>query len=165
MRNDLVGAIRLENKNFPQQPRSFRAVTFKELAERLDSIRRYPITVWDGRPRLSLAGCQEKLNVLKLDNHFGLADGPDFFFDRILKFEAGSIPNLLLNEFLSLRLAREAGFVVNDARLISIPRHRVLEIIRFDRTVECVNGNVVVRRRHVIDGWMSGPRSCFRAKI
>ena len=108
---------------------------------------------------------QEKLNVLKLDNHFGLADGPDFFSDRILKFEAGSIPNLLLNEFLSLRLAREAGFVVNDARLISIPRHRVLEIIRFDRTVECVNGNVVVRRRHVIDGWMSGPRSCFRAKI
>lgn len=88
-----------------------------------------------------------------------------FFSDRILKFEAGSIPNLLLNEFLSLRLAREAGFVVNDARLISIPRHRVLEIIRFDRTVECVNGNVVVRRRHVIDGWMSGPRSCFRAKI
>ena len=68
-----------------------------------------------------------------------------------MKFEAGSIPNLLLNEFLSLRLAREAGFVVNDARLISIPRHRVLEIIRFDR--------------HVIDGWMSGPRSCFRAKI
>lgn len=49
-----------------------------------------------------------------------------FFSDRILKFEAGSIPNLLLNEFLSLRLAREAGFVVNDARLISIPRHRVL---------------------------------------
>ena len=79
MRNDQVGAIRLENKNFPQQPRSFRAVTFKELAERLDSIRRYPITVWDGRPLLSLAGCQEKLNVLKLDNHFGLADGPDFF--------------------------------------------------------------------------------------
>ena len=152
MRNDLVGAIRLENKNFPQQPRSFRAVTFEELAERLDSIRRYPITVWDGRPRLSLAGCQEKLNVLKFDNHFGLADGPDFCSDRILKFEAGSIPNLLLNEFLSLRLAREAGFVVNDARLISIPRHRVLEIIRFDRTVECVNGNVVVRRRHVIDG-------------
>lgn len=151
MRNDLVGAIRLENKNFPQQPRSFRAVTFEELAERLDSIRRYPITVWDGRPRLSLAGCQEKLNVLKFDNHFGLADGPDFCSDRILKFEAGSIPNLLLNEFLSLRLAREAGFVVNDARLISIPRHRVLEIIRFDRTVECVNGNVVVRRRHVID--------------
>lgn len=136
---------------FPMPPRTFREVSRKELEQRLDAMRTVPIHLWDGRPRLSVAGLQAKINLLKLGDKLGLADGPGLCSDRILKFEDGSIPCLLLNEFLTLSLARSAGFTVPEAALIKVGKHRALEVIRFDRLVEGDPDDIQVRRRHVID--------------
>lgn len=152
LRNDLPGAIRLEDDSVPMPPRTYREVSRKELSQRLDAMMTVPIHLLDGRPRLSVAGLQAKINLLKLGDKLGLADGPDLCSDRILKFEDGSIPCLLLNEYLTLSLARSAGFSVPEAALIKVGKHRVLEVIRFDRLVEGDPDDVQVRRRHVIDG-------------
>ncbi len=89
LRNDLPGAIRLEADSVPLPPRAFREVSRVELAQRLDAMRTVPIHLWGGRPRLSVAGLQAKINLLKLGAKLGLADGPGLCSDRILKFEDG----------------------------------------------------------------------------
>ncbi len=53
---------------------------------------------------------------------------------------------------MTLSLARAAGFSVPEAALIKVGKHRVLEVIRFDRLVEEAPDDIQVRRRHVIDG-------------
>ena len=152
IRNDLPGAIRLDNAELPSPSRKFREITPSEFIQRLDLLKSNPISIWDGKPRLSVAGVQSKLNLLRINDSYGFADGRNFCSDRILKFEDGRIPNLLLNEYLTLSLARKAGLNVTDANFITIGHHRSLEIIRFDRKVINENNSINVLRRHVIDG-------------
>ena len=112
-----------------------------------------PIDVWDGKPRLSVAGMQPKLNLLELNGHLGLCDGDRLASDRILKFSSAARPLLLLNECMTMRLAAAAGWPTAKAGMRQVGVHQALEIMRFDRqAVAGTDGNMVVKRRHVIDG-------------
>ena len=73
--------------------------------------------------------------------------------DRILKFSSAARPLLLLNECMTMRLAAAAGWPTAKAGMRQVGVHQALEIMRFDRqAVAGTDGNMVVKRRHVIDG-------------
>lgn len=153
--NDLPGAIRLrtENQFLQGHPDVFRIIAEDELDDRIGRMSAVPIDVWDGKPRLSVAGMQPKLNLLELNGHLGLCDGDRLASDRILKFSSAARPLLLLNECMTMRLAAAAGWPTAKAGMRQVGVHQALEIMRFDRqAVAGTDGNMVVKRRHVIDG-------------
>ncbi len=149
-RNDLAGAVRLRPRDEPAPaiPDAFRPVTEAELADRLSHPDTKPLSIWDGAPRLSVAGVQTKLNVLKLGEAYGLAQGERLASDRILKFEKLAMPHLVLNEFLTMQLAESLGRAVAPTKRLAIGEFQALEVLRFDRRVETVDGRTVVKRRH-----------------
>jgi len=56
--------------------------------------------LWDDKPRLSVSGVQDKLNVfVTVKGEIGLADGA-LCSTHILKFERQKSLNLVLNEYI-----------------------------------------------------------------
>jgi serine/threonine-protein kinase HipA len=102
--------------------------------------------MWDGKPRLSLAGVQEKLGITLRDGVYGLGDGR-IASTHILKFGSRE-QNLVLNEYFCMKLAEAAGIPVARVELRQFGE-RVLLVERFDRAW-AAKDHVV--RRHIIDG-------------
>ena len=149
IRNDLSGALSLSSSAQKETIEdSFRPIDEAEIIDRLEKPETNPMDIWDNRPRLSVAGVQTKLNVLKRNDTYGLVDGSRLCSDRILKFESPSQRHLLLNEFLTMTLAKSLPHEVAECRLIRFGSFRALEIQRFDRRVK---DPTRVLRRHVID--------------
>lgn len=116
------------------------------LANRIKQRKNIPITIWDGKPRLSIAGVQDKLPVCILDKQIGFGEGK-LASTHILKFDKGD-DNLVQNEYLSLFLASKTGLNVAEHKLIKIESELILQIKRFDR--ELID-NSKVNRLHIID--------------
>ena len=148
--SDLPGAVRLQKADSSEQSKSqiYRPIESAEIIQRLEQPDFFPMSVWDGRPRLSVAGVQTKINVLKRGATYGLADGPDIASNAILKFESPSQRHLLLNEHLCMEFAKSLGHPVAQTQLIRFGKHRALEVMRFDRRVT----DHAVMRIHTIDG-------------
>lgn len=144
--NETSGALSFGTSGFIET--SFREVSKEELRVRIKERKNTPITIWDGKVRLSLAGVQEKLPIAILNGKFGFAEG-NLASTHILKFDTSNT-HLVLNEFLSLHLAKKAGLVVNKAQIDFFDHEPVLVVERFDRKIVS-NGNEV-QKLHVIDG-------------
>lgn len=131
----------------------FRPITDEELLDRLRGFA--PMTVWDNRFRLSVAGVQRKLTVMRRDGAWGLADGPNWASTHILKFASEDMPMLVLNEYLTMRLAALSGFPTAKVRMVDVGGRegvRALEVERFDRLWRPDRGREgTVLRTHVID--------------
>lgn len=127
---------------------SFRSVPDDELIERLER-NLAPLVYWDGKVRLSVAGVQNKLNLLKRGDEWGFGEGK-LSSNYILKFESGRAPCIAVNEFFCMTLAKLAGLDVANVELTRIGNTRTLIIERFDRAY--IEARDVVQRRHVIDG-------------
>lgn len=127
---------------------SFRAVPDDELIERLER-NLAPLVYWDGKVRLSVAGVQNKLNLLKRGDEWGFGEGK-LSSNYILKFESGKAPCIAVNEFFCMTLAKLAGLDVANVELTRIGKTRTLIIERFDRAYIATRD--VVQRKHVIDG-------------
>lgn len=127
---------------------SFREISKEELQERIKERKKTPITIWDGKVRLSLAGVQEKLPIAIIDGKFGFGEGK-LASTHILKFDT-SDTHLVLNEFISLHLSHKAGLVVNKAQIELFDHEPVLVVERFDRKILPLNKEV--QKLHVIDG-------------
>lgn len=126
---------------------SFRPVTAKELSERISQRKSQSIAVWDGRPRLSIAGVQDKLPLLiQPDGTMGFGEGK-LASTHILKFGTDLALHLVVNEFICMQLARAIRLPVAQVHLARFDEP-VLMVHRFDR--QLVDGFVI--RRHVIDG-------------
>lgn len=125
---------------------SFREISDEELTTRIQQRKEIPITIWDEKPRLSLAGVQEKLPVCKLNNTYGLASG-QLCSTHILKFDKSG-ENLVLNEYFSLQLAKIAGLNVPNVELKKFGDEFVLEVARFDRKII---SNTKIEKIHIID--------------
>ena len=153
IKNDLSGAaVLLFDGTETQTDSTFRPISDAEILQRLDFPETHPMDIWDGKPRLSVAGMQTKLNVLKLNGKYGLADGQNLSSTHILKFEQSTQKHLLLNEFLTMSLARCLGTPVAELSLNRIGTHRILAVTRFDRKLtDSKEGQSRVFRRHVID--------------
>jgi serine/threonine-protein kinase HipA len=124
----------------------FREISIEELTKRVCERSVKPISMWDGKPRLSLAGVQEKLGITLRNGVYGLGDGR-ISSTHILKFGSRE-QNLVLNEYFCMKLAEAAGIPVARVELRQFGE-RVLEVERFDRAW-AAKDHVV--RRHIIDG-------------
>ncbi|WP_210444948.1 HipA domain-containing protein [Vibrio crassostreae] len=142
------GALSFRVPNSEPEETSFRAVPDDELIERLER-NLAPLVYWDGKVRLSVAGVQNKLNLLKRGDEWGFGEGK-LSSNYILKFESGKAPCIAVNEFFCMTLAKLAGLDVANVELTRIGKTRTLIIERFDRTY--IEARDVVQRKHVIDG-------------
>ena len=129
----------------------FREVTEAELNEKLTRFREAgeTITFWDGRTRLSVAGVQDKLNLLEIEGKIGFGEGA-LCSNKIFKFETGKAPFIAANELFTMLLAKEAGLEVPHVEVRTYGGVRAFVIDRFDRRVMSEQDRVL--RRHVIDG-------------
>ncbi len=142
------GALSFRVPESEPQETSFRPVPDDELIERLER-NLAPLVYWDGKVRLSVAGVQNKLNLLKRGDEWGFGEGK-LSSNYILKFESGKAPCIAVNEFFCMTLAKLAGLDVANVELTRIGNTRTLIIERFDRAY--IEARDVVQRRHVIDG-------------
>ncbi|WP_341660658.1 HipA domain-containing protein [Vibrio sp.] len=142
------GALSFRVSNSEPEETSFRAVPDDELIERLER-NLSPLVYWDGKVRLSVAGVQNKLNLLKRGDEWGFGEGK-LSSNYILKFESGKAPCIAVNEFFCMTLAKLAGLDVANVELTRIGKTRTLIIERFDRAY--IEARDVVQRKHVIDG-------------
>jgi len=124
----------------------FREISYEELSQRIKQRHEISIVIWDEKPRLSVAGVQEKLPVCKINGKYGLGDGT-LSSTHILKFDNGN-DNLVLNEYISLYLAKIAKLTIPNVEIIDFDGELVLEVERFDRIIRDDNH---VDKVHVID--------------
>jgi len=141
---DATGAFSiLTDEDFPET--TFREIPVAELKERIRKRSATPITIWDGKPRLSLAGVQEKLGITLKNGAYGLGDGR-LASTHILKFSKKD-QHLVLNEYFCMRLARSLKIPVAKVEILDFGE-KVLQVERFDRVWQ---GPDRVSRRQVID--------------
>nr|WP_175799973.1 HipA domain-containing protein [Burkholderia anthina] len=133
-----------------------RPISAEELTDRIRKRDAIPFSVWDDRVRLSIAGHQDKLQVLVEGERYALVDGT-LSSSHILKPESRSpnAPFMVANEHFCMTLARHMGMPVAHVEIRRIPEP-ILLIERFDRLVTTEPGDPqrvsAVRRLHVIDG-------------
>lgn len=135
---------------------TLREVTVSELDARIAD-HATPLTVWDGKVRMSVAGVQDKLPVY-LDAPFAqggrmfLVDGPRLASTHLLKPDTGQprLPHLAVNEHFCMTLAHRMGLPVAEVGLLRTPRP-VLVVRRFDRVTHGEGDTRRVDRRHIVD--------------
>jgi len=145
--NETSGAFSFVSVDSVELPTSFREISIDELTQRINQRKQIPITIWDGKPRLSVAGVQEKLPITKIDGKYGFGEGK-LSSTHILKFDKTD-EKLVLNEYFSLLLAKSAGIAVTNFELKIFGDEFVLEVERFDRVII---SNQKVQKLHLIDG-------------
>lgn len=149
--NDLAGAMTfLPSLEEEQNQPSFRILEEEELITRLDNKEEFGLLTWDDKPRLSVAGVQDKLNVfIDEKGNIGFGDG-SLCSTHILKFEKRNSRNLVLNEFFCMKLSKAVGLPTADVEYRHFGTHPALIVKRFDRKYVADSNKVM--RRHVIDG-------------
>ncbi len=114
---------------------------------------------------VTVAGVQAKLTVRKRDGRWGFPLEGDRATTHILKFSRPDMPILVLNEFLTMRLAERSGLRTARVGLAEVggsgggETFRILEVGRFDRSLE-PDGRIL--RRHVVDACQAQGKSVFR---
>jgi serine/threonine-protein kinase HipA len=147
---DLPGALILTppETGLPAQG-SFRLISNEEIITHLNNRNTNSLIIWDGKPRLSVAGIQDKINLMIN------SEGQSGFGERslcsthILKFERQTQSHLVTNEFLTMHLASACDLPVANVALRQFDKHSALLVERFDRKLI---SNTEIKRRHVIDG-------------
>lgn len=87
-----------------------RPVALAELQQRIDDRNRIPFAIWDDKVRMSVAGYQDKLLVLREGDALFLADG-SLSSTHILKPEplSDKLPCMVANEHFCIRLVNRLG--------------------------------------------------------
>lgn len=144
---ETTGAISFHSAPDEPEKTSFREIPEQELIDRIQKRQETPITVWDDKPRLSVAGVQEKLPVLITeDDRYGLGEG-ELASTHILKFGKHPDEHIVLNEHLCMTLARRLKLPAAETEIIRFGEP-VLKVKRFDRVLQSNK----VDRLHIIDG-------------
>lgn len=131
-----------------------RPLGYAELQQRIDARDRVPFALWDDRVRMSVAGYQDKLLVLREGSELFLADGA-LSSTHLLKPEPLNphLPFMVANEHFCMKLVNRLSQRrwqqdwAAEVEILRVPAP-VLCVTRFDRVR--VGGRV--QRRHVIDG-------------
>lgn len=92
----------------------------------------YADDVPEPRPRLSLAGAQDKCPVYLHEGRYHLPQGTAAS-THILKFRVPGFANVPLYEAFMCRLAHSVGLAVPETRLADIRGERFLVVTRYDR--------------------------------
>lgn len=131
---ECAGALSLLPEGLrPAQEEQYRELTEKELVDLVARRGAIP-AAWPAgqRPRLSLAGAQDKCPVLVHDGRYFLPQG-EAPSSHILKFELADYHHLPAYETFTTRLARAIGLPVVDIVMRSSGRTRYAQITRYDR--------------------------------
>ncbi len=157
---ETAGALRFTGDAGATQPAAdpvLREVSPQELDHRIAEREHVPLTVWDGKVRMSVAGLQDKLLVyldrpLNEGGRLFLVDGQRLASTHILKPDTDNpkTPYLAVNEHFCMSLARRMGLPAAEVTMLRTPRP-VLVVRRFDRELETLGGQPRVHRRHIID--------------
>jgi serine/threonine-protein kinase HipA len=157
---ETAGALRFTGDGAAEQPAgepTLREIPIQELDQRIAEREHVPLTVWDGKVRMSVAGLQDKLLVyldrpLVEGGRIFLVDGQRLASTHILKPDTANAqtPHLAVNEHFCMSLARRMKLPVAEVGLLRTPRP-VLVVRRFDREVRHAGDQVRVHRRHIID--------------
>jgi serine/threonine-protein kinase HipA len=157
---ETAGALRFAGDAAAAQPEgepTLREVSLQELDQRIAEREHVPLTVWDGKVRMSVAGLQDKLLVyldrpLRDGGRLFLVDGQRLASTHILKPDTGNpqMSHLAVNEHFCMSLARRMGLPAAEVGLLRTPRP-VLVVRRFDREVDNADSQPRVHRRHMID--------------
>src|SRR5437870_3074576 len=83
------------------------AISSTEIEKRLDERDEYSLIIWDGKPRLSMAGVQDKINItINSNGQMGFGEGK-LISTHILKFEKQKLSHLVINEYTTMQLAKQ----------------------------------------------------------
>jgi serine/threonine-protein kinase HipA len=148
--SETTGALSFhdQNQTADHVPTDFREISVSELTERISQRADRSIAIWDGKPRLSVAGVQDKLPVLIMpDNRIGFGEGK-LASTHILKFGTKPELHLVVNEYICMELARRMKLPVAAVQFARFGEP-VLMVQRFDR---CWRADGGVNRLHLIDG-------------
>ncbi len=131
---DCAGALSiLPDDREPSTQRQYRPLTEEELA---NLVRRqgqfYAVLPANERPRLSLAGAQNKCPVLLREGRYFLPQG-EAPSSHILKFELTDYRHLPAYETFTTQLAAAIGLPTVTIELRSVADIRYAEIVRYDR--------------------------------
>ena len=143
---DATGAFTLAPSNEPVAT-AFREIPVTELKARIRDRSQRSIVLWDDKPRLSLAGVQEKIALTIREGKYGFGEG-SLASTHILKFGNKRTPHLVLNEFFCMRLLEKTSLPVARVELLNLSE-RVLQVERFDRHWIAPDK---VKKMHLIDG-------------
>jgi serine/threonine-protein kinase HipA len=153
--SESAGALRfLPTHRTPDTEAVRRHVSLGELQQRIDERDRQPFIVWDGKVRISIAGYQDKLQVIREANALYLVDGA-LSSTHILKPPSRNplLPHMVANEHFCMRLVnrmsqrRMGQDWAAHVEILRAPTP-VLCVERFDRRLE--GGQV--RSLHILDG-------------
>lgn len=146
--HDTAGALTFSRQQPSVDSESIRKIDPIELEQRIASQNTRQLVVWDDKYRLSVAGVQNKLNVL-IDQTGGMFLGAgQLSSTHILKFATKDSPLIAINEYFCMKLAGLVGLNVADVKLTQFGKYYALIVRRFDR----LYNNNQVRKAHAVDG-------------
>ena len=143
---ETTGALTFSSDKIKTIETSFRDISQKELEEKIKHRDRESIHIWDGIPRLSVAGVQSKLPLTILKDKIGFGEG-DLCSTHILKFNRVG-ENVVVNEFISMKLAKALDFNVAEVVCLKMVKEVILLVKRFDRDIV---DKSLIKRKHIID--------------
>jgi serine/threonine-protein kinase HipA len=122
----------------------------EELNQQINESRQasVPLMFWNRKPRMSLAGVQNKIGVYVDTNENILLPKQSQPTSHILKIGDPRLPEMVANEYFCMQLAQAIGLSVPDTRFRLLPEP-VLLVHRYDR--EWSGGLSAIKRLHQID--------------
>lgn len=112
-------------------------LSLTDLAEILKQVLKTPFKPLTGEIRLSLAGAQNKLPIIKNNDgqalSFALPLSPDRATTHIIKLENSHFKDLVLNEYTCMKLAKAVGLKVAEVDLLPVSGQCHLLVTRYDR--------------------------------
>ncbi|MEA1966843.1 MAG: type II toxin-antitoxin system HipA family toxin [Thermodesulfobacteriota bacterium] len=135
---DCAGALSIihEKSKMDFAPGQYQCIN-TELMEALDKIMgssgKYTLFPEMKKARLSIAGVQDKLPVYIENDQFYLPVTSGSATTHIIKPANAGFPDIPRNEAFCMELARHAGLVVPDSKLMKIGNHELFVVNRYDR--------------------------------
>ncbi len=131
-------------------PQDYEFISDDELHQQIIDSRHanVALTFWKQKPRMSLAGVQNKLGVYVDNNERFMLPRQSQPTSHILKIGNPRYPSMEANEYFCMQLAQEIGLNVPDTRFRKLPEP-VLLVHRYDR--EWTQDSGIIKRRHQID--------------
>jgi serine/threonine-protein kinase HipA len=146
--NETSGALSFFEDKVNHLQTTIRAIKREELTNRILIEDPIQLIIWDGKPRLSVAGVQDKLPIIYYNGEYSFGEGK-LASTHILKFETARQRHLVLNEYICMTLAKEIGLDVAEVFIERFDKKPALLVKRFDRIRV---SDTEVKRVHVIDG-------------
>lgn len=135
---------------------ALRDLSHEQLSARIANLHRVTLTA-DAPKRMSLAGAQHKLLVVYHEGHLYEPEGatPSTHILKPNHPDTDTYPASVVNEYLTMRLARAVGLPVPAVHMLYVPQP-VYVVQRFDRVsteanLSSARAALSVQRKHLID--------------